>query len=161
MPKSSARDEHFLQEALKLALRSVREEDGGPFGALVVRDGEVLGRGINRVTASHDPTAHAEIEAIRMACQALGDHQLSGATLYCSCEPCPMCLGAIYWARAERIVYAADRQEAAEAGFDDNLIYEEIGRAPDQRRIPSLRLALDERLEAFRLWADKEDKIEY
>ncbi len=133
--KPSLQDLAFLDRALALA-KSSAQNDGGPFGALVVQDGHVLAESNNRVTAHHDPTAHAEVEAIRAACRSLGHHQLHGCTLYSSCEPCPMCLGAIYWARPERVLFASTRQEAAAAGFDDAMIYEELDLPGEQRGIP-------------------------
>jgi tRNA(Arg) A34 adenosine deaminase TadA len=125
----------YLQQAIELATEGVENGKGGPFGCVIVRDGVVVGRGCNGVTSSNDPTAHAEIVAIRDACQRLGTYQLTGCEVYTSCEPCPMCLGALYWARPRRVVYAATRYEAAEAGFDDAFIYEEILLEDGKRRI--------------------------
>src|ERR1041385_7640037 len=131
MKKSTAaRDEAFLREAIALAAEHSRRRDGGPFGARVVRDGTVLGRGWNQVTSENDPTAHAEVSAIRMACRELRDFRLTGCAHYASCEPCPMCLAAAYWARVERIVYAATRADAAAIGFDDSRLYDELALAP-------------------------------
>ena len=154
-------DEAFLREALALAVENARSGEGGPFAALVVRGGEVLGRGTNRVTARHDPTAHAEVEAIRAACMELGGFQLDGCVLYASCEPCPMCLGAIYWSRLDRVVYAGTRQDAAAAGFDDALIYDELGRPPQARRIPMTALLREEAGRPFQAWAEAEDRTAY
>src|SRR5579871_475778 len=122
-------DIQYLQQAIDLAREGVEQARGGPFGCVIVRDGEVVGKGANGVTSTNDPTAHAEIVAIRDACQRLGTYQLSECTVYASCEPCPMCLGALYWARPKRVVFAATRHEAAEAGFDDAFIYQEINLA--------------------------------
>jgi tRNA(Arg) A34 adenosine deaminase TadA len=155
-------DEHFLREAIALARTGMERNDGGPFGCVIVKDGEVIGRGNNRVTSTNDPTAHAEVVAIREACQALGDFQLTGCTLYTSCEPCPMCLGAIYWARPDRVVFAATRTDAADAGFDDQLIYDELPLPPEQRRIPTLPFLLrDEACAVFEAWKAKSDKTRY
>ena len=154
-------DEAFLREAIDLAAENVRAGRGGPFAALVVRGGEAIARGTNRVTTQHDPTAHAEIEAIRAACAALGDFRLHGCVLYASCEPCPMCLGAIYWARLDRVVYAGTREDAAAAGFDDALIYEELTRPPEARHIPMTSLLRDEGRRPFRAWERAEDRTAY
>lgn len=154
-------DETFLKEAIELATEGVKAGEGGPFGALVVKDGEVVGRGWNRVAATKDPTAHAEINAIRDACQRLDDFQLEGCILYSSSEPCPMCLGAIYWARPAKVVFATSREEAARAGFDDQLIYEQINVPPEERTIPALHIPLEEGKVPFQEWNDKEDKVIY
>lgn len=150
----------FLREAVQLAAESV-SAGGGPFGALVVRDGEIVGRGKNRVTASQDPTAHAEVVAIRDACATLGSHQLVGCELYSSSEPCPMCLGAIYWARPDAVYFANERDEAAAAGFDDAFIYDEIELLPGDRRIRMYRVEVDGAGEPFRLWHMNTDRVEY
>ncbi|HVG93451.1 MAG TPA: nucleoside deaminase [Planctomycetota bacterium] len=142
----------FLAEAVTLATRNARRRGGGPFGALVVRRGEVVARGTNRVTPTNDPTAHAEIVAIRRACRRLGTFQLTGCTVYASAEPCPMCLGALYWARPDRVVFAATREDAARAGFDDAFIYEQIARPHAKRRIPFVRLAIPDAEVPFRTW---------
>lgn len=155
-------DQHFIREAIQLASTGMHNNEGGPFGAIVVKDEEVIGRGNNRVATDDDPTAHAEIVAIRDACQNLGHFQLEGCTVYASCEPCPMCLGAIYWARPDRIVFAAGKDDAAEiAGFDDRFIYEEINLDPADRQIPGIQLLREEGLQPFKDWRDKEDKIVY
>lgn len=151
----------FLRQAIDLAREGMRSGQGGPFGALVVRDGEVIGRGQNRVTSSNDPTAHAEVVAIREACRHLGHFQLEGCILYSSCEPCPMCLGAIYWARPDRVFYAGSRQDAAAAGFDDDLIYRELPLPPAERRIPMASLLREDALALFREWRDMPNKIPY
>jgi tRNA(Arg) A34 adenosine deaminase TadA len=153
--------EHFMRRAIELAQRGVESNDGGPFGCVVVRDGEIIGEGWNQVTSSNDPTAHAEIVAIRDACSRLDAFQLEGCTIYTSCEPCPMCLGAIYWARPEAIYIAADRQDAAEAGFDDSLIYDELEKPNESRRLRMQPLLRDEALVVFRNWVEKPDKTEY
>ena len=147
--------------AIELARRGVEEGQGGPFGCVIVKDGEVIGKGCNGVTSNNDPTAHAEVMAIRDACRRLGDFQLTGCVVYTSCEPCPMCLGALYWARPDRVVYAASRYEAAEAGFDDAFIYEEIGLADRDRRIPFVHGPMDESGEVFLLWKEKGNKRLY
>lgn len=150
-----------MKAAIELAKAGVEEGLGGPFGAVVVKDGAIIGRGQNRVLADADPTAHAEMVAIRDACAHLGDFQLDHCTLYTSCEPCPMCLGAVYWARPARMVYACTREDASAVGFDDGLIYEEINRPMKDRRIPTQQCLRTESLEAMALWADKIDKTEY
>lgn len=158
---SSPDDTSFLREAIELAVENVESGLGGPFGALVVEDGSVLAEGTNRVTTVHDPTAHAEITAIRAACKERGDFELKGCTLYSTCEPCPMCLGAIYWARLDRVVYAATRADAADAGFDDDHIYEEIDKPPAERRIPMEQLLRHESQRPFDAWRDYDERIEY
>lgn len=150
----------FLREAVQLAAESV-SAGGGPFGALVVRGGEIVGRGRNLVTKSRDPTAHAEVVAIRDACRNLHSHQLAGCELYSSSEPCPMCLGAIYWARPDAVYFANERDEAAAAGFDDAFIYDEIGLLPGDRRIRMYRVEVDGAGEPFRLWHMKTDRVDY
>ncbi|CAD6881222.1 Guanine deaminase (EC 3.5.4.3) [Methylomonas albis] len=152
--------EGFLNQAIALACENIAV-GGGPFGAIVVRDGEIIAGSGNRVTADLDPTAHAEIVAIRLACQKRGDFQLSDCSLYSSCEPCPMCLGAIYWARLQAVYYACDRVDAAKAGFDDSFIYTEIDKPTQQRRIPMQQLALETAKRPFELWQIKNDKIRY
>lgn len=153
--------EAFLAEAIDLAARNVREGRGGPFGALVVRAGVVIARGVNQVVATLDPTAHAEIVAIREACRALGSFQLDGCDVYASCEPCPMCLGAIYWARPRALYYAAAQRDAAAAGFDDAFLYEEIARPIDARRLPTRRLLPDEGRRPFDEWRRAAHRIPY
>ena len=151
----------FMREALRFAVESAASGNGGPFAAVVVKDGEIVGHGSNGVTGQKDPTAHAEVQAIRDACRNLDTFRLDGCEIYCSSEPCPMCLGAIYWARMERIYYANDRGVAAEAGFDDAFIYEEIARPIGRRVLPTRRLTVDGADDAFRVWEDLEDRIEY
>src|SRR5919197_1767328 len=140
---SSKPPEWFMRQAIELALRNVRESSGGPFAALVVRQDEIISRGTNMVTAMNDPTAHAEIVAIRNACAALRSFQLTGCEIYASCEPCPMCLGAIFWARPAKVFYASTKEDAAAIGFDDSLIYSQITQPPPQRRIPMLQILRD------------------
>ncbi len=152
--------EDFLREAIRVASENV-ERGGGPFGAVVVREGEVVARGANRVTRSNDPTAHAEVEAIREACRALGTFQLEGCEIYSSSEPCPMCLGAVYWARPQAVFYANGRDAALAAGFDDHHIYEEFLLPPQERRYPVRYLRIEGADEPFRRWAAKDDRVEY
>lgn len=151
----------YLQQAIELARQGMDARKGGPFGCVIVRDGEVIGKGCNGVTSTNDPTAHAEIVAIRDACQHLGDYQLTGCTVYTSCEPCPMCLGALYWARPARIVYAATRREAADAGFDDDFIYREIGLPLEERKIPFVHEPAEAATALFAGWKEKGDKRLY
>ncbi len=154
-------NEKFMRRAIALAQEGIDRNVGGPFGAVVVKDGEIVGEGCNRVTSTNDPTAHAEIVAIRNACEKLGSFQLDGCVLYTSCEPCPMCLGAIYWARPVRIFYAATHEDAANIGFDDQFIYEEIGKPIENRKIKTVNFLRGEGLKVFENWADKTDKMEY
>jgi tRNA(Arg) A34 adenosine deaminase TadA len=158
---SKEQDEQFMREAITLAQEGMKRSDGGPFGCVIVKDGKIIGRGNNRVTSTNDPTAHAEIVAIREACSSIGNFQLAGCTLYTSCEPCPMCLGAIYWARPDRIVFACTREDAAHAGFDDQLIYDELPLPMDQRRIPCTGLLRDEARSVFKQWEQDPDKKLY
>lgn len=150
-----------LRRAVALAEQGVASGDGGPFGAVVVRDGQVLAEGWNRVTADNDPTAHAEMVAIRRACAAIGSFQLTGATVYSSCEPCPMCLGALYWARPAAVFFAASRDDAAAAGFDDSLIYQQLSKPLDERSLPIRQLALPEAGGPFARWAAEESRTRY
>ncbi|MDJ0736668.1 MAG: nucleoside deaminase [Nostocaceae cyanobacterium] len=151
----------FMQEAIALSLKSVRSGRGGPFGAVIVKDGEIIAKSHNQVTSTNDPTAHAEIVAIRQACQVLQNFELKGCELYTSCEPCPMCLGAIYWARLDRVYYANTKADAAGIGFDDHFIYDELDLSIDKRKLPMIQLMRDEALTAFQEWAEKVDKVEY
>jgi len=151
----------FMQRAIALATENVTSGVGGPFGAVIVRDGEILSTGANLVTATNDPTAHAEVVAIRAACQALGDFQLTGCQVYTSCEPCPMCLAAIYWARCDAIFYGNTAADAAAAGFDDSYLYDELKLPLPERKLPIVRLLGDEAIASFNLWRTKTDKIEY
>ncbi len=152
--------ETFIREVIRLAEANVRR-GGGPFAALVVHNGDVLAVGTNRVTADNDPTAHAEIVAIREACRRLGHFQLTGCDLYTSCEPCPMCLGAIYWARPARVFYAATRHDAARAGFDDALIYDELERPGSERRIPFIHVSDRDAWAPFQVWLNHPDRTPY
>ena len=158
--ESAAADERFMRMAIELSKQSV-ERGGGPFGAVIVRNGEVLASGSNSVTLLNDPTAHAEVCAIREACRREQTFNLNGCTIYTSCEPCPMCLSSIYWAGIDRIFYANTRGDAAAINFDDSFIYDQIPMAPAERTIPSTQLLRDEALAAFRLWDEKSDKVEY
>ena len=151
----------FMREAIRISVEKMRTGQGGPFGAVVVRGGEIIGRGWNQVTSTNDPTAHAEIVAIRAACRQLGDFRLEGCELYSSCEPCPMCLSAVYWARIGRLCFAATRLDAAAAGFDDELIYREVALPVEARRLPAEQVLREEALRAFAEWAAKPDKIPY
>jgi tRNA(Arg) A34 adenosine deaminase TadA len=151
----------FLLRAIELAVNNVIHHQGGPFGAVVVRNGEIVAEGTNLVTANNDPTAHAEIVAIRKACQHFGSFELKGCDVYTSCEPCPMCLAAIYWSRANRIVYAADRQDAAAAGFDDDFLYRELSLPLGERSLPIEQLHRKEAIAAFEAWRNDYGKIRY
>jgi tRNA(Arg) A34 adenosine deaminase TadA len=151
----------FMGRAIELARANMRQGEGGPFGAVVVFEGAVIGEGGNRVISSRDPTAHAEVVAIRAACAHLGRFSLDGAEIYASSEPCPMCLGAILWARIGRLFYANTRADAAAIGFDDALFYDEIARPPEQRRLRSERLVVDEARALFAEWDAKPDKVRY
>lgn len=157
----SAYDHGLMMRAIELAREGMNANAGGPFGSVVARDGVILGEGQNRVTSTNDPTAHAEIVAIRAACGALGTFELTGCVIYASCEPCPMCLAAIYWSRAERIYIACDRNDAARAGFDDAYIYEELAAHPAKRSVPVEQRGREEGLAVFEEWILKPDKIEY
>jgi len=153
--------EFFLKAAIDLSRRGAAEGHGGPFGAVVVKNGEIIGQGFNQVTSSNDPSAHAEIVAIRDACKTLGDFQLTGCEIYSSCEPCPMCLGAIYWSRPSRVFYASTRMDAADAGFDDAMIYEEIPLTPEKRTIPMIFKPQKLAKETFEKWKLNPDKKLY
>jgi guanine deaminase len=153
--------DQFMREAIKLSRQNIREGKGGPFAAVIVKDGAVIARGANLVTSTNDPTAHAEIVAIREACRTLGSFQLDGCDIYTSCEPCPMCLGALYWARPRGIYFANTRDDAAEIGFDDRAIYEEFTRPHSDRKIPMIQVLREEALVAFREWQAKNDKVPY
>ncbi|HOV55023.1 MAG TPA: nucleoside deaminase [Bacteroidales bacterium] len=153
-------DIYFLKLAIELAKENVKN-GGGPFGAVIVKDGQIIAKGTNRVTSHNDPTAHAEIVAIRQACEKLNDFQLTDCIIYSSCEPCPMCLGAIYWARPKKLVFAADKFDAANAGFDDSMIYDEIQLPYNDRHLETINLRIDESLQPFELWMSENDKITY
>lgn len=151
----------FLREAIRLSIDKMEAGEGGPFGALVVREGRIVGVGWNRVTSTNDPTAHAEVVAIRDACARLGTFSLEECELYASCEPCPMCLATLYWARIERLYYAATREDAAGAGFDDSRIFDEIALRPSARSVLAVQDLRQEAQKAFEAWAKKEDRVEY
>lgn len=153
-------DRLFMREAIRLADESVNN-GGGPFGAVIVKDNEIVARGSNSVTIDNDPTSHAEVNCIREACRRLGTFDLSGCTIYSSCEPCPMCLGAIYWARIGRIFYGNTRKDACDIDFADDFIYEELERPMEERTVPILPLLHDEAIHTFHLWSEKADKKEY
>ena len=153
-------NKELMRRAIELSKQSVRN-GGGPFGAVIARNGEIVAEGSNCVTIDCDPTAHAEVSTIRKACKALGTFDLSGCEIFTSCEPCPMCFGAIYWAHLDKIYMGNDRKDAAKIGFDDDFIYQEIGLSAEQRKKPSEVLLREEALEAFKMWDEKEDKTEY
>lgn len=153
--------EQLMREAIARSRQNIDDNIGGPFAALVVREGEIIATGTNRVTSDNDPTAHAEMVAIRRACAKLGRFHLHGCDLYTSCEPCPMCLGAIYWAHLDRIYYANTRDDAAQIGFDDALIYKELNAPLDNRQIPTVQLLAEEAISVFEAWEAKVDKIRY
>jgi len=154
-------NETFMREAIRLSIEPMRRGEGGPFGAVVVKDGGIIGRGWNQVTSLNDPTAHAEVVAIREACRHLNRFRLDGCDLYASCEPCPMCLSAAYWARVSRLFFAATRRDAAEAGFDDEMLYREIPLALPNRTLATVQLLREPALTAFCEWQAKLDKIPY
>ena len=151
----------FMREAIRLSIENVQSGNGGPFGTVIVKNGNIIASGVNKVTQSSDPTAHAEIVAIRSACETLGTFQLVGCEIYCSCEPCPMCLGAIYWARPDRIYFANTKEDAADINFDDNFIYNELDVSTTQRKLPTTQLLRDEAQMAFTQWRESTAKIEY
>jgi tRNA(Arg) A34 adenosine deaminase TadA len=151
----------FMQEAIRLSIENVASGKGGPFGAVIVKDGKIIARGSNGVTSTNDPTAHAEVVAIRNACAALGTFQLDGCEIYTSCEPCPMCLGAIYWARPDKMYFANTKKDAADINFDDQFIYEELELPYLNRKLQTEQIMRDEALEAFKLWSTSIAKIEY
>lgn len=152
--------EDFMRKAIELSIENVKN-GGGPFGAVIVKDGEIVATGVNRVTANHDPTAHAEVSAIRAACQKLDTFDLSGCEIYTSCEPCPMCLGAIYWAHLDKIYYGNNKTDAARIGFDDSFIYDELALKREDRKKAMEELLPDEAIAAFHAWENKADKVEY
>lgn len=157
----NTQDKEFLQMAIQLAVENLKSGNGGPFGAVIVKDGKLLATGTNTVTTSNDPTMHAEIAAIRNACTKLNTFQLDGCTIYSSCEPCPMCLGAIYWARPVRLVFAASKDDAAEVGFDDSFIYKEIVLDYDKRSIATEQMLNEEGKIPFTEWKKNENRVEY
>ncbi len=151
----------FMARAIHLSIEAVHSGHGGPFGAVIVKGDQIIAEGLNQVTSTNDPTAHAEVQAIRQACKKLGIFQLKDCELYTSCEPCPMCFGAIYWARISKIYFANTAADAASIGFDDSFIYQELKEIHSQRRIPAVQMMRDEALAAFRAWMDKPGKIPY
>ena len=154
-------DKKFMQMAIELAYEGMRNNEGGPFGAIIIKNHTIIGQGYNRVTSSNDPTAHAEIVAIRDACKNLGNFQLTDCILYTSCEPCPMCLGAVYWARLARIFYGCSHVDVANIDFDDDLIYKELTVPMTERKIPIIQLLREDALKTFLEWKSKQDKIKY
>ncbi|MBT2736832.1 nucleoside deaminase [Bacillus sp. ISL-7] len=154
-------DSHFMEKAIELALNNVMTKQGGPFGAVVVKDGKVIGIGRNEVTGTNDPTAHAEVQAIRDACRNLNDFQLNDCEIYTSCEPCPMCIGAIYWARPKAVYYACTKQDAAKIGFDDQFIYDQLSLPIEYRKIPMKKIFPPDGDIPFRTWENSQDKVEY
>ena len=158
--KFTIEDEKFMQQAIDLSIENVAN-GGGPFGAVIVRDGEVIATGTNRVTANCDPTAHAEVSAIRAACAKVNNFKLTGCTVYTSCEPCPMCLSALYWAGVDRIFYGNTKSDAKAINFDDSFIYDQIALSGSERAIPCINIMRDEALAGFKAWSDKEDKVLY
>ena len=155
------REEKFMQEAIALSKKGMDNNEGGPFGCIIVKGDEIVGRGNNKVSSANDPTAHAEVTAIRDACKNLNTFQLTDCEVYTSCEPCPMCLGAIYWARPKVVYYANNRQDAADIGFDDSMIYDEMNASLEERKIPILPLGRQEALNVFHQWKQKDDKTHY
>ena len=153
--------ERYLRRAIELAVENVQSGRGGPFGAVIVRDSEIIAEGANSVTSEKDPTAHAEVEAIRAACKVLGRFDLKGCTIYASCEPCPMCLGAIYWARLDALYFAASHKDASQAGFDDSFIYTQVPLKAELRSLPTKRMLEAEGVEPFAIWVATESKIPY
>lgn len=157
----TTREKEFMKMAVALSRKGMEKGEGGPFGAIVVKGDKVIGQGYNSVTAENDPTAHAEVVAIRDACNTIGSFQLEGCEIYTSCEPCPMCLGAIYWARPDKVYFANTRSDAENAGFDDSFIYQEIALPPQKRKIPMVPMKDEEALEIFDEWKQKENKTTY
>ena len=151
----------FMRMAIALSIQNVTESIGGPFGAVIVKDGKFVAGSANKVTSTNDPTAHAEVSAIRLACQKLNTFDLSGCVIYTSCEPCPMCLGAIYWSRIETIHFANTKVDAENIGFSDKFIYEELDKAMDKRSLPVVQMMRDEAMQAFKLWGDSAMRIDY
>ena len=161
MSEPNHNDDTFMARAIQLSIENVRSGGGGPFGAVIVKDGKVVAEGVNQVTATNDPTAHAEMLAIRLACQRLRSFELRGCDIYASCEPCPMCLGAIYWARIGKVYFGNLAADAARIGFDDSAIYNELTQPHLQREIPMIQMMRDEALAAFRAWEEQPRKILY
>ena len=161
MSDKQEKDSGFMKAAIAMASKGMNSNAGGPFGAVVVRNGEIISAGHNEVTSTNDPTAHAEVVAIRNACEKLGSFQLDDCIVYTSCEPCPMCLGAIYWARPKKVFYGNTKKDAADIGFDDDFIYKELELQPADRKVPFVEHLRDEAIEAFKDWSKKTDKTEY
>lgn len=159
--ENSTQREAFMREAIELSIDNIRNNTGGPFGAVIVRNGQILASGTNRVTSDNDPTAHAEVVAIRNACKTISNFSLEDCEIYTSCEPCPMCLSAIYWSGIKKVYYANTKLDAAAIQFNDNFIYEELDRPIEERTLFIRQMMRDEAIEAFRLWEEKEDKIRY
>lgn len=155
------RDSYFMQKAIDLAKKGMASNSGGPFGAVIVKDNKVIGKGYNKVTSKNDPTAHAEIVAIKEACEKLQSFQLDDCVIYTSCEPCPMCLGAIYWSRLKKVVYGCNRDDASIINFDDQFIYDELEKPINSRQIEFVKLMRQEALDVFKEWQKKSDKIRY
>jgi guanine deaminase len=154
-------EQNFLERAIELSRQGMQSGKGGPFGCVIVKDGQIIGEGYNQVTTANDPTAHAEVVAIRNACKTLNSFQLTGCDVYASCEPCPMCLGAIYWARPERVIYANTKKEASAIHFDDQFIYDEIDKPDNEREIVFIHHPHQRAIEVFEEWKKMENKIEY
>ena len=154
-------DEYYIKKTIEFAKKGMANNEGGPFGAIIVKDDKIVGRGNNKVTSLKDPTAHAEIVAIRDACKNLNSFQLDGCVIYSSCEPCPMCWGAIYWARPDRLVFASSKDDASKVGFDDSFIYEELDLPVAKRKIETTQIMRDEANILFEIWSDKDNKIDY
>ncbi len=157
----SEKDSYFMQKAIDLARKGANSNSGGPFGAVIVKNNKIIAEGYNRVTSTNDPTAHAEIVAIKKACKKLNSFQLDDCIIYTSCEPCPMCLGAIYWARPKKVFYACNRNDASVIDFDDQFIYEELIKQIDKRKIKFKNIMREEGLNVFKTWNDKTDKVKY
>ncbi len=158
---SAEAQNRFMRRAIALSQQALQRNEGGPFGAVIVKDGQIIAEAHNEVTSSQDPTAHAEVVAIRRACISLNSFQLDGCELYTSCEPCPMCLGAVYWARLERVFYGNTKEDAAAIGFDDQFIYEELEKGRGDRQLPTQLLLREEANVVFRAWLEKSDRIDY
>lgn len=154
-------DKKYIEYTIDLAKKNVECGAGGPFAAIIVKNNEIIAEGLNSVTSGNDPTAHAEIMAIRVACSKLNTFQLKDCTIYSSCEPCPMCLGAIYWARPEKLIFAATKDDAAKAGFDDAFMYDEISKIFQNRKLKTFKIVSENRVSPFNLWLNKTDKIDY
>lgn len=159
--ENNTQHEEFMRMAIALSVQNVTESLGGPFGAVIVKDGKIIAGSANKVTSTNDPTAHAEVSAIRLACQELNTFDLSGCVIYTSCEPCPMCLGAIYWSRIETIYYANTKVDAENIGFSDKFIYDELDKQMEKRSLPVVQMMRDEAMEAFKLWGDSAMRIDY